>query len=270
MKRKVSLSFLLLLIIFAMEMTGGIRWIYMPFRSGMFMRNISGYISYAGNLIQTLAPLVLMVLLHFNQKKPMAKFAGLVCLLAAAFDLFFAAKGVINLVRWAFAAQVNMYTLVMNSALPVFLQNLFIGLGFLKVGLELFTNTKSKGVKGLLIFGAFLIIFVGLLRTVGHRPVTEMLNPLLTMLAVALLTPAYTDRSKCTMVTVKSIIAILVILGLLMVLPELINGSSNNSSSSNRCTICGKTATNTFQGSRYCTQHYKDAIIWAMDNVSRK
>ena len=270
MKRKVSLSFLLLLVIFIMEMSGGIMWIYKPFRSGLFLRNISGYISYAGNLIQTLAPLALMVLLHFNQKKPVAKFAGLVCLLAAGADLFFAAKGMISLARWAFAAEVNIYTFVMNTSLSVLLQNLFIGLGFLKVGLELFTNTKSKGVKGLLIFGAALIIFVGLLRTVGHVSITQLLNPLLTMLAVALLAPAYTDRSKCTMVTVKAIVVIAVIIGLLMVLPQLLNGSSGNSGSSNRCTICGKAATNTFQGSRYCTQHYKDAIIWAMDNVSRK
>jgi hypothetical protein len=212
-----------------------------------------------------------MVLLHFNQKKPVAKFAGLVCLLAAGADLFFAVKGVISLARWAFAAEVNIYTFVMNTSLSVLLQNLFIGLGFLKVGLELFTNTKSKGVKGLLIFGAALIIFVGLLRTVGHVSITQLLNPLLTMLAVALLAPAYTDRSKCTMVTVKAIVVIAVIIGLLMVLPQLLNGAtSGNSGSSNRCTICGKTATNTFQNSRYCAQHYRDAIIWAMDNVSGK
>lgn len=41
-----------------------------------------------------------------------------------------------------------------------------------------------------------------------------------------------------------------------------------NSSSGNRCNICDKPATNTFQGYRYCDKHYKEAIIWAFDNVS--
>lgn len=41
-----------------------------------------------------------------------------------------------------------------------------------------------------------------------------------------------------------------------------------NSSSSHRCNICGKPATNTFQGYGYCDEHYKEAIIWAFDNMS--
>lgn len=44
------------------------------------------------------------------------------------------------------------------------------------------------------------------------------------------------------------------------------SGSSSKSSTS-KCTICKKTATHTFQGSGYCTEHYKDAIGWAADNV---
>ena len=34
--------------------------------------------------------------------------------------------------------------------------------------------------------------------------------------------------------------------------------------SSKGCTICGKEASHTFQGSKYCTSHYKDAIVWSM------
>lgn len=48
-------------------------------------------------------------------------------------------------------------------------------------------------------------------------------------------------------------------------------GSTNNSlGSTNKCTICGKAATQKFQGYGYCTKHYKDAIVWAMDNVNSK
>ena len=38
----------------------------------------------------------------------------------------------------------------------------------------------------------------------------------------------------------------------------------------NRCCICNKPATETFQGSRYCTEHYKDAIIWSMNKSIEK
>lgn len=48
------------------------------------------------------------------------------------------------------------------------------------------------------------------------------------------------------------------------------DGSSSSGGSSNRCTICNSSATNTFQGSGYCDKHYKDAINWALDNVSWK
>jgi hypothetical protein len=271
MKRKISLAFVLLLAVFVMEVLGGITWIFMPFRSGMFARNISGYISYACNLFATLAPLGLMVMLHFNQKKPMAKFAGVICLLAAVADLYFAVKAGINMVRAIGGGSPSIIAILESHYFMTILMNLFIGLGYLLVGLELFTNTKSKKLKGTLIAGAVLIVFVGILRTVVHRPITELIQPLMLMLALGLLIPAFTDRNSCKMLTVKSVVVIAIVIGLLMVVPELLSGAtSGNSSSKSRCTICGKAATNTFQNSGYCSQHYRDAIIWAMDNVSGK
>lgn len=35
-----------------------------------------------------------------------------------------------------------------------------------------------------------------------------------------------------------------------------------------KCTICNKDAYNEFQGSPYCDEHYEDAVLWAIDNVS--
>lgn len=46
--------------------------------------------------------------------------------------------------------------------------------------------------------------------------------------------------------------------------------SSNSSNSSSKCTICGQKATNTFQGSGYCSKHYSDAVKWAINNVAEK
>lgn len=36
----------------------------------------------------------------------------------------------------------------------------------------------------------------------------------------------------------------------------------------NGCTICGKTASHTFQGSKYCSTHYINAVKWAFEHVS--
>lgn len=34
-----------------------------------------------------------------------------------------------------------------------------------------------------------------------------------------------------------------------------------------KCTICGKSATHTFQGSGYCNTHYADAVAWAAGHI---
>ena len=44
----------------------------------------------------------------------------------------------------------------------------------------------------------------------------------------------------------------------------------SSSSGTSKCTICRKTATHTYQGSGYCTEHYKDAIAWSIKNVDKK
>jgi len=45
---------------------------------------------------------------------------------------------------------------------------------------------------------------------------------------------------------------------------------SNSSSGTSKCTICGKKADTTFQGSGYCTKHYKDAVIWSAEKAWEK
>ena len=57
-----------------------------------------------------------------------------------------------------------------------------------------------------------------------------------------------------------------------VVLTLLLVGLSSGGSSSkgSGCTICGKKATHSFQGSGYCDRHYNDAVKWAIDNVAEK
>lgn len=42
---------------------------------------------------------------------------------------------------------------------------------------------------------------------------------------------------------------------------------SSGSGGTSKCTICGKSASHTFQGSGYCDKHYNDAVNWAMDHT---
>ena len=44
-------------------------------------------------------------------------------------------------------------------------------------------------------------------------------------------------------------------------------GSQNNK---NKCTICGDEASYTFQGSRYCGEHYRNAVQWVADKANDK
>ena len=46
-----------------------------------------------------------------------------------------------------------------------------------------------------------------------------------------------------------------------------VGGSRNNK---NKCTICGDEASYTFQGSRYCGEHYRDAVQWVADKANDK
>ena len=43
---------------------------------------------------------------------------------------------------------------------------------------------------------------------------------------------------------------------------------SSESTYVGKCTICGKDGYNEFQGYAYCDEHYTDAVLWALDNVS--
>lgn len=60
------------------------------------------------------------------------------------------------------------------------------------------------------------------------------------------------------------LIGVVVITAVFVVL--LISCSIDRPRDINECTICGKTATHTFQGSGYCNKHYDNAIKWAIDN----
>lgn len=61
------------------------------------------------------------------------------------------------------------------------------------------------------------------------------------------------------------IIAIAIFIGLFLLMSSTVRGCSGGGSGSG-CTVCGKSASKTFQGSRYCTTHYNNAVKWAIDN----
>ena len=54
------------------------------------------------------------------------------------------------------------------------------------------------------------------------------------------------------------------IVSLLLVLTMFCSAVMFNACGNSECTICGKEATCTFQGSKYCSAHYTKAVAWAM------
>ena len=69
----------------------------------------------------------------------------------------------------------------------------------------------------------------------------------------------------------NKLIPVLVIIAIAVAILIGINGFGNSSYGGNTdtCTICGKRATHTFQGSGYCDNHYEDAINWALTHPKK-
>lgn len=69
----------------------------------------------------------------------------------------------------------------------------------------------------------------------------------------------------------NKLIPVLVIIAIAVAILIGINGFGNSSYRGNTdtCTICGKIATHTFQGSGYCDNHYEDAINWALTHPKK-
>ena len=69
----------------------------------------------------------------------------------------------------------------------------------------------------------------------------------------------------------NKLIPVLVILAIAVAILIGINafGNSSNGGNTDTCTICGKKATHTFQGSGYCDNHYEDAINWALTHPKK-
>ena len=53
-------------------------------------------------------------------------------------------------------------------------------------------------------------------------------------------------------------------------LENFMKGNVQAQEPTGKCAICGKTATNVFQGTNYCREDYANAVIWAFENVANK
>ncbi len=65
-----------------------------------------------------------------------------------------------------------------------------------------------------------------------------------------------------------TVVLILVAIAFVVFALKSCMGGIFSSEDTSKCTICGKAATHTFQGSGYCTKHYNNAVKWAFDNVA--
>ena len=62
----------------------------------------------------------------------------------------------------------------------------------------------------------------------------------------------------------------IVLLLVVVLLATLLSACGGSSSGTSKCTICRQKADTTFQGSGYCTKHYKDAVIWTAEKAWEK
>ena len=53
-------------------------------------------------------------------------------------------------------------------------------------------------------------------------------------------------------------------------LEDFMSGNVQPLEPSGNCYICGKSATNVFQGTNYCYEDYANAVMWAFENVADK
>ena len=76
----------------------------------------------------------------------------------------------------------------------------------------------------------------------------------------------FTETAKQSGNRYKMIAMLAVPVGLVLALVFLV--CLNSGKEEEGCTICGESASQSFQGSDYCEKHYVEAIKWAIDNVA--
>ena len=77
------------------------------------------------------------------------------------------------------------------------------------------------------------------------------------------------EPRKLNKQVVKFILSIIVVTMVASVIGLALDADSHKSDRG-KCTICGEKATNTFQNSEYCAEHYEKAVKWAIDDVADK
>lgn len=77
------------------------------------------------------------------------------------------------------------------------------------------------------------------------------------------------EKAEVNGKTKKSLIIFIstIVIGAIIIFIGINSDTGSNSHGGSGCTICGKTATHTFQGSKYCKKHYNNAVDWAIDDV---
>ena len=62
-------------------------------------------------------------------------------------------------------------------------------------------------------------------------------------------------------------LTLILVITIPLVLILTIDRPSSDEVEPGHCIICDKKATNTFQGSEYCKEHYDKAVKWSIDNL---
>lgn len=213
-------------------------------------------------LISTLAILAIPVLLFFREKIPVQKIIGLILVIAGAY---------LTLSKWSgFLRNITFISGDFLGFCITGLYSLFYPLILLFTGLRLYFENKAIKIVHIIVcilglLGCYCAI-AGLF--VGRTTLGDVIAPLLNVLGFGFLPKMEFGQNRKENIKL-TVVAVWIAIVLICRFSGILSGSfgSGGGGNTSKCTICGQPATHTFQGSGYCTEHYKDAIIWAADNV---
>ena len=116
-----------------------------------------------------------------------------------------------------------------------------------------------------IIVSILALIVIGIIYAATDSMLLTFIIGMVLLLAGGLLYGIIGDlKDNKSKDTIGGLIGVIIITVLIVML--LFSCSIERPRDINECTICGKKATHTFQGSGYCNKHYDNAIKWAIDN----
>lgn len=246
MKKNVSMSFCLLAILAVLSLKDIFNVFFAffnTFRAFSIMRVISALI----NIIRTLAPFALILLLYLNTKQEAKKKAYVTLLICGIAQLCYCVIRIHSLGSTVLVGNI-LYTV---QALTNYFTQIITGFVFLFAANSLKQEKQNKSVVILTTITVYLnLIPIGTSMLLGTMNLVAIVAPLLLLVGVSLLPKTLYDHDNCVFVNKKSLTVVVGIIVVLCIVIWIAGGQVFGSGSTNsgngtvgsgtyRCNNCG-------------------------------